>query len=432
MGFHARNFMNFDVLYSIAIDLINKKRANNWNFSHSDFVCVLMSGNNNIFTGMSVSDIKNGKLVSSCAEYETIKVMMGSNETKIKAMATVNVSSLMPTLPCDDCKKLIVEVNPENSDCMIMKPDNTFCALKDIGTDVNDDVWGMGWDDDDSFGAGASVGSNVNMEAFSPNMNATQSVNPTDTSNTDNPMPNNPVAPNKFGTASVYTSRYVDNPMPNNPMQPNMVTNAYNSSMYSRYNPMPNSPISPNMVGSSMYNSNYITSNYVNPLQNSPMNQSAINMGNSSTLKAVSIDFNPLAYQNENSNKENTSTLQTVSLKQSGTLNQQPTEAGKNVFKERLKNIIADEDIMEDGETTPPPASEPIEDVTSKPHRFGKPKDKDKDKDKSKEKSKDKEPEKVSTNGLSKKELKALAKEKKKQAKKNSKILEAMEKQQKK
>ncbi|MGN1411037.1 MAG: hypothetical protein ACI4WH_00820 [Oscillospiraceae bacterium] len=380
--------MNFDVLYSIAIDLINKKRNNNGNFSNNDFVCVLMTEHNSIFTGMSVSDIKDGKLVSSCAEYETIKIMMSSNETKIKALVNVNVANLTPSIPCDSCKKLILDINAQNSDCLIMKPDKTFCALKDINSNVSDDVWGMGWDDDELQSNGYGTNPTMNLDAFNPMSQSSQSqTNINATQSMDNPMPNNPVTPNKFGTASVYTSRYIDNPMPNNPVNPNMMGN------------------------SSVYNSKY-----VNPMPNSPINQPAINMGNSSTFQAISVDFNPLSYRPSNTqNPAVSSTLQTISLKQSNTVlgnNDSNNSKSSSIFRERLKNIMNDDIISESTSSSPN-----LDDI---------------DEDKNNKKSisnTTKSKKDTQVKNLTKKELKALAKEKKKQAKKNSKILEAMEKQ---
>lgn len=385
--------MNFDVLYSIAIDLINKKRTNNGNFSNNDFVCVLMTEHNSIFTGMSVSDIKDGKLVSSCAEYETIKIMMGSNETRIKALVNVNVASLMPSIPCDSCKKLILDINAQNSDCLIMKPDKTFCALQDINSNVNDDVWGMGWDDDEIQSNGYNVNPTTDFNAFNPmqtpnpmqnGLNSAQSM--------DNPMPSNPVSPNRFGTASVYTSKYIDNPMPNNPINPSMMGN------------------------SSMYNSRYI-----NPMPNSPINQPAINMNKSSTFQAISINANPLSYQPANAqNSAVSSTLQAMSLKSSksvfGTSNDtngNNNSQSSSIFRQRLKDIMDDDNILENT-STPTPNVDKIDD--DKP---------------TKKSILNTDNPKKDTNRkiLTKKELKALAKEKKKQAKKNSKIIEAMEKQ---
>lgn len=380
--------MNFDVLYSIAIDLINKKRANNGNFSPNDFVCVLMTESNNIFTGVTVRNIENGKLISSCAECETIKIMMSSNETKIKALVNVNVYSLLPSIPCDKCQKLMLEINEQNSECLIMKPDNSFCALKDITINTNTsnstDDWDMGWDDNDNTNDTSTMNTNINLDAFNPMAN--------NSINQDNPMPNNPVTPNRFGNASVYTSRYMDNPMPNNPVNPNMMGN---SSMYnSRYmNPMPNNPINPNMMGnSSMYNSRYM-----NPMPNSPVNPSAINMGNSSTFQAISVEFNPLSYQSANSQTNNvSSTLKTASVSQT---KRSANSSSSSIFKQRLQSIMANDISPE----TPTDTNPTTNDDTNKLHN-------------------------TSNNKLSKKELKAIAKEKKKQAKKNCKILEAMEK----
>ena len=150
--------MNFDILYSIAVDLISKKKVNSTPFGSkfNEFVCVLMTQANSIFTGVSGNAIKDGKLVSACAEYETIKIMMNSNENKISALVTVDCQTLLPCIPCDDCKRLLLEINPENAGCFIMTSNKSFVKLKDLSSNKNksamiDDIgtsWEEGWDDD--------------------------------------------------------------------------------------------------------------------------------------------------------------------------------------------------------------------------------------------------------------------------------------------
>ena len=149
--------MNFDILYSIAVDLINKKKVNNTPFGSkfNKSVCVFMTQANSIFTGVSGSAIKDGKLVSVCAEYETIKIMLNSNENKINALVTVDCQTLLPCVPCDDCKRLLLEINPENAGCFIMTSNKSFVKLKDLSSNKNksalvNDIgtsWEDGWDD---------------------------------------------------------------------------------------------------------------------------------------------------------------------------------------------------------------------------------------------------------------------------------------------
>ena len=144
--------MDFDILYSIALDLINKKNSNNLSigFKPKYYVCVLITEKNSIFTGISSNDIKNGKLVLVCAEYETIKIMLGSNESKIKALTVVDAYTLLPCVPCTECQSLILSVNANNTDCLIMQPNKQFIRLSDIHSSSNilneDYQWNDGWD----------------------------------------------------------------------------------------------------------------------------------------------------------------------------------------------------------------------------------------------------------------------------------------------
>lgn len=307
--------MNFDILYSIAVDLINKKKINNTPFSSkfNEFVCVLMTQANSIFTGVSGSAIKDGKLVSVCAEYETIKIMLNSNENKINALVTVDCQTLLPCVPCDDCKRLLLEINPENAGCFIMTSNKSFVKLKDLSNNKNqlasiDDIgssWEDGWDDDIT----------VNKD-------------------------------------------YNRNP----------------------YDSIQQVALTPNL-----------NSNNVSTLQVKPLSANSMPYQNQSSLNGSFID-----------KVNSTSTLQTaIFSKQDITSIQNDLPIGSEVdtktrMKERLESIMANDD------------AEKISSIS---------------------KANDIEVnKKISKEILSKKELKSLAKEKKRQAKRNSKILQSIEK----
>lgn len=308
--------MNFDILYSIALDLIKKKNTEIIN--DTDCVCVLITQNNSIFTGVNSVTIKHGKLVSLCAEYETIKIMLNSNESKIKALVVVNYKTLLPCIPCDDCKKLILEVNSENVNTLIMQPDKSFVKLSVLlnnpkSTESFDQsIWESGWDDDDN-----TIPSNTNNQVSSIN-------------------------------------NY----------------NSFNNSM--EFNPMPQSNINRNNSTSYIYQPN---SGFINSSTNSSVYMESINSISVSTLQTSTV------------NKSNS------------TFVQQKPVIENNRFKENLKNIMSTKDILSNISTDS--TSQNLNDIP-KP--------------------------KTDKYIPSKKELKALAKEKKRQAKKNIKIMQDIEK----
>lgn len=322
--------MNFDILYSIAIDLINKKDSIMVN--DTDCVCVLITQNNSIFTGVSGNAIQNGKLVSLCAEYETIKIMLNSNETKINALVVVNYKTLLPCVPCDDCKKLILEVDSENASTLIMQPDKSFIKLSALLNSskpldaFDQSIWESGWDDNDSF-------------------NATNNTNP---------------------FSNIQTTPSTVNSIPNV-----VNSNQFNNSM--GFNPIPQPMINRNNSMSSIYqpNSKYISSNINNSVYMDSINS--------------------------------VSTLQTATIEKSNsTFAQQQPNVENNRFKERLKNIMGTEDVTSSNNTNSSNSfSQNLENIP-KPN--------------------------INKDIPSKKELKALAKERKKQAKKNIKIMQSIEK----
>ncbi len=181
--------MNFDILYSIAVDVIQKRSVQTQNVN--DYVCVLMTQNNSIFTGISTSTIKDGKLVSVSAEDEAIRIMRNSNENKISALVVVNVHNLKPCDPCDSCKMLMLEINPENLQCLIMQEDKSFIPLSEIVDEVEQSIWDDGWDGMEGFNEMDSISTSGN-NIFNPSgktLNRRKDISSNSTSIDFNPVP---------------------------------------------------------------------------------------------------------------------------------------------------------------------------------------------------------------------------------------------------
>jgi hypothetical protein len=147
-----------------------------------------MTQNNIIFTGISTSTIKDGKLVSVSAEDEAIRIMSNSNENKISAMVVVNVHNLKPCTPCDSCKLLMLEINPSNLDCLIMQEDKSFIPLSELVDEVEQSIWDDGWGETD-FGMDSISMNDSNIFNPNSNINRLQNISPKPTSIDFNPIP---------------------------------------------------------------------------------------------------------------------------------------------------------------------------------------------------------------------------------------------------
>jgi len=113
--------MNMQELYGAAINIMNSIKASGGNYAVYDSmsVCVILSDTNNIYTGINSATIENGKLKSTCSEYNAITSMMLAKETKINKIISVSFKTNGVVTPCEECQKLILDVNPENRLCSV-------------------------------------------------------------------------------------------------------------------------------------------------------------------------------------------------------------------------------------------------------------------------------------------------------------------------
>lgn len=145
--------MEYEYIYSIALDLIEKRTKNNSNFTRYSTVCVMVTDKGNIFSAFNkYIMLENNQIENSCAEKEVLKIMSKTNENKIQALVVVDCSTKLPIIPCNDCKLQILNINKDNYNCWIMLPDKTFSKLYETYTNstsenINDVTdWTEGWD----------------------------------------------------------------------------------------------------------------------------------------------------------------------------------------------------------------------------------------------------------------------------------------------
>ena len=126
--------MNMQELYDSAINIMNSIKASGGNYATYDSmsVSVVLSESGKPFTGMNSATIVDGKLKSTCSEYNAITSMMLAGETKINKMISVSFKSNGIVVPCEDCQKLMIEINPENRLAMVGISKNEGITLESL------------------------------------------------------------------------------------------------------------------------------------------------------------------------------------------------------------------------------------------------------------------------------------------------------------
>lgn len=88
-----------------------------------DTVCVIASISGRLFTGYNRRDTINGIQRNIHAEIEAMRAMKTAGESTVCTLLLISCANGMPLLPCDDCMRSILTLNPDNIRCEIMMMD---------------------------------------------------------------------------------------------------------------------------------------------------------------------------------------------------------------------------------------------------------------------------------------------------------------------
>jgi len=133
--------MDLQELYNTASGIIENLRTAGGSYSVAEdsSVCVLLSQNGNIYSGLTGTKFENGELKTSCSEYNAVVSMMTSGETRIVKMITVLFRNGEVIIPCEECRNLIFNINNENRFCEIAVSKSGTISLKILMPDNMDD-----------------------------------------------------------------------------------------------------------------------------------------------------------------------------------------------------------------------------------------------------------------------------------------------------
>lgn len=102
---------------------VTKKIKRNEECITGEVGCALLTSNNNIFVGISISCACD---IGFCAEHSAIANMITNGESKIKKIVAVNIKGRILS-PCGRCRELIYQINNKNkSTDVIIKKNKTI------------------------------------------------------------------------------------------------------------------------------------------------------------------------------------------------------------------------------------------------------------------------------------------------------------------
>jgi len=145
-------------LYETAIRIIDNAAASGMTAETMENMSVsaILTDKGSIFTGINGTRLENGVPAKTCSEYEAITTMMMSGENRIIGIVTVAFKNRMISIPCEKCRSLITNINPQNITCGIMTDENTAVSLHMLSNqkleDKNNAVSNAGeWQTDGQF-----------------------------------------------------------------------------------------------------------------------------------------------------------------------------------------------------------------------------------------------------------------------------------------
>ena len=114
--------MLFDEMSQIARNVAAQRMSSNMPLSFNDTICVAFTASNKIYVGVSSMTVVNNMPMQFHAEVDMCNNVMRENDTAIAEMAVFNAASLQPMLPCSDCAARIMQMNPANSNTLVLLP----------------------------------------------------------------------------------------------------------------------------------------------------------------------------------------------------------------------------------------------------------------------------------------------------------------------
>ena len=115
--------MNYETIFQTARELASQRIRSGEPVLPDDTVCVIAAVSGKLYTGVNRRENVNGTIRNIHAEKEVMRNMQNAGETGIRTVLLLACGTGMPLLPCDDCMRSIIALNPDNIRCEIMMMD---------------------------------------------------------------------------------------------------------------------------------------------------------------------------------------------------------------------------------------------------------------------------------------------------------------------
>ncbi len=115
--------MNYETIFQTAREIVSQRLRSGEPVMPDDTVCVIASVTGKLYTAQNRRENVNGTIRNIHAEKEAMRSMQNASETVIQTVLLLSCSNGMPLLPCDDCMRSMIALNPDNIRCEIMMMD---------------------------------------------------------------------------------------------------------------------------------------------------------------------------------------------------------------------------------------------------------------------------------------------------------------------
>lgn len=107
--------IDFNQIYKMAIDLINYTVSSRGYIEPNTTVCIILAKSGRVFNGVSHNEVH--------AEVEAVRNMQSFNENAVESLILVDANTRVALLPCINCIRYIISLNPVNTGAMVNMPD---------------------------------------------------------------------------------------------------------------------------------------------------------------------------------------------------------------------------------------------------------------------------------------------------------------------
>ena len=95
-------------------------------------LCVLLTENGTTYAGVTSLKVVSGQLMTSCPEFNAIMAMVPEGESRVRQLITISFARKTVSIPCEDCLKLMLRIDPHNADSLIFDAANHAVTVRDM------------------------------------------------------------------------------------------------------------------------------------------------------------------------------------------------------------------------------------------------------------------------------------------------------------